>query len=72
MHLISFIQMIDTSKWLSAMTTSMTAVSNSKIGIMHSSSGPKNKSYQLTYESTVIQPGDIERLFMGGVLHVLC
>lgn len=49
----------------------MTAASNCKMGIMLSSSGPKNRSYQLTYESTVIQPRNIERLFAGGGLHVL-
>lgn len=49
----------------------MTAVSHGKMRISHSSSGAKNKSYQLTYGSTVIQPRNIERLFAGGELHVL-
>lgn len=52
-------------------TRRMTAVSYGKMGIMLSSSGSKYNSYQLTCESTVIQPGNIERLFMGGELHVL-
>lgn len=49
----------------------LAAVSNSQIGIMLSSSGSKYKSYQLTYESAIIQPRNIERLFRGGELHVL-
>lgn len=67
------ISWIDMHTWIrcTAQTRPMTAVSHGKMGIMLSSSGPKNKSYQLTYESTVIQPRNIERLFMGGELHVL-
>lgn len=42
-----------------------------KMGIMLRSSGAKYNSYQLTCESTVIQPGNVERLFVGGELHVL-
>lgn len=49
----------------------LAAVSNSQTGIMLSSSGSKYKSYQLTYESAIIQPRNIERLFRGGELHVL-
>lgn len=41
------------------------------MGIMLRSSGAKYNSYQLTCESTVIQPGNVERLFVGGELHVL-
>lgn len=47
------------------------AVPNSQIGIMLSSSGSKYKSYQLTYESAIIHPRNIERLFRGGELQVL-
>lgn len=48
----------------------LAAVSNSQIGIMLSSSRSKYKSYQLTYESAIIQPRNIERLFRGGERHV--
>lgn len=43
----------------------------SKMGIMLRSSRAKYNSYQLTCESTVIQPGNVERLFVGGELCVL-
>lgn len=41
------------------------------MGITLRSSGAKYNSYQLTCESTVIQPGNVERLFVGKELHVL-